>query len=192
MFFLLLQIFGHTHLLSPAVMQSHADVGGPRLMEHGISEIQNLLKNTEFELSFSLLVPSKYAFSHGQKSQVIVGIYGYIIYYYMLWYIIYCYIILYYIPHFSIATGPLVECLCTTRRSRSNLLQPSQFECLVHGARKIPMIAAMPLDSGQEPSKAKAFKRGCPEMDRSQFLWEKEWLIIGYWSFLQFVLNPNN
>jgi hypothetical protein len=29
-------------------------------------------------------------------------------------------------------------------------------------------------------------------MDRSQFLWEKEWLIIGYWSFLQFVLNPNN
>ena len=76
-------------------MQSHADVGGPRLMEHGISEIQNLLKNTEFELSFSLLVPSKYAFSHGQKSQVIVGIYGYIIYYYMLWYIIYYYIILY-------------------------------------------------------------------------------------------------
>ena len=49
-------------------------------MEHGISEIQNLLKNTEFELSFSLLVPSKYALSHGQKSQVIVGIYGYIIF----------------------------------------------------------------------------------------------------------------
>ena len=91
-------------------------------MEHGVSEtswtifrtIQNLLRNSEFKLSFSLLGPS-----------------------------------------------------------RSNLLQPSQFECLVHGARKIPMIAAMPLDSGQEPSKAKAFKRGCPEMDRWQFYGKK-------------------
>jgi len=35
------------------------------------------------------------------------------------------------------------------------------------------MIAAMPLDSGQEPSKAKAFKRGCPEMDRWQFYGKK-------------------